>query len=69
VVQKGHHLRQILEGEKKGERKIKGVMRIGRSSLQAAKAETDNAITTSMAEETENAISVSDNRAHSNEGS
>ena len=51
-----------MEGEKKRRGKTKGTMRAERISSQTAGTETNNAMTTSVAEETRNVSSAGDNR-------
>ena len=69
MVQQDYYLGLKLERKQKGRRKAKGMKRIEENSFKITGAETDNAMTPSMAEEARNATSASNNRAHSNRGS
>ena len=69
MVQQDHCLGPKLERKQEGRRKAKRMKGIGGNSSKITGAETDNAMTPSMAEEARNATLADNNRAHSNRGS
>jgi len=66
VVQKGNGPRPKLKGKQEGGREIEGMKETWRRSSKATEVKTNNAMTISVAEEAENAISVGDNGIRSN---